>query len=73
MIINSLKIRTIFRPTAIILISFFFYMLLSKRLEADIHDNSIPFLFSCLFIYWLAVIIFNVHGFMKNRVIVGKR
>ena len=65
---DHLKSKHIFSPIVIVFISVIMAAAIS-RIEAEPNNNTfIMVIFYSLFIYWFAALVFNIRGFMKNRI-----
>lgn len=65
--INHLKIKRIFGPIAIVIISLIVMTMLSK-LPAEPHYQWIMSTsFFALFLYWISAVVITFHGFKKSR------
>ena len=69
---DHLKIKYFFGPIAIVFISGIVAALLSKISVKSDSNDIILVIFDALFIYWIAALVFNIFGFMKNRIPIGK-
>ena len=69
---DNLKIRYLFNPITIILLSAIVAAFLSKIPAQSNNYTVISVTFYSLFTYWIAALIFNIRGFLKNRIPISK-
>ena len=67
MMTHLIKIRYLFSPMFMIIISVMGYKLLLPSLEQSRGHDTVLALFCCFVVYWLTALIFNIYGFIKNR------
>ena len=65
---DKFKIKYFFGPIAILLITAIFIPLLLKLQTNTENIFIISVVFYSLITYWLAALIFNIRGFIRNRI-----
>ena len=69
---DHIKIKHFFSPLAIVIISAIAAAILSRIPTQSNYGDIILVIFDSLFLYWFVALIFNVRGFIKNRIVVNK-
>ena len=69
---ENLKIKYLFNPIAILFISASIAIILSRMPNLLTDNQAVLIIFDLLFVYWASALIFNIIGFLKNRIPVNK-